>query len=187
MAAPLNVAAPLPTVVAVAFVSVAPAGPEAITAVTGTPAPPAGLPAPSRTWSTGCGVNAAPLAAVGEGSVVIVSVAAAPAASVYPVPTRLMLSVEKVATPFTAATVAVPDRVPPAGLAPIATLTFPVNPMATFPTPSSAVTRTAGVIVAPAVVLLGCTVNTSWVAVTVAMFNNALFPPVSPDEVARSR
>src|SRR2546426_12013500 len=85
MANPLNVAAPLPTVVAVAFVSVAPAGPEAITAVTGTPAPPAGLPAPSRTWSTGCGVNAAPLAAVGEGSVVIVSVAAAPAAIVNPV------------------------------------------------------------------------------------------------------
>src|SRR5947209_18685725 len=85
MAKPLNVAAPLPTVVAVAFVSVAPAGPEAITAVTGTPAPPAGLPAPSRTWSTGCGVSAAPLAAVGEGSVVIVSVAAAPAAIVYPV------------------------------------------------------------------------------------------------------
>src|SRR5438128_11816272 len=84
MANPLNVAAPLPTVVAVAFVSVAPAGPVAITAVTGTPAPPAGLPAPSRTWSTGCCPKAAPLAAVGEGSVVIVSGAAAPAAIVNP-------------------------------------------------------------------------------------------------------
>src|SRR5947208_2153304 len=73
MAKPLNVAAPLPTVVAVAFVSVAPAGPEAITAVTGTPAPPAGLPAPSRTWSTGCGLNGAPLVAVAEGWVVIVN------------------------------------------------------------------------------------------------------------------
>src|SRR5947208_2485153 len=72
MAKPLNVAAPLATVVAVALLSVAPAGPEAITAVTGTPAPPAGLPAPSRTWSTGCGVNAAPLAAVAGGWVVIV-------------------------------------------------------------------------------------------------------------------
>src|SRR5256712_12419297 len=70
MANPLNVAAPLPTVVAVAFVSVAPAGPVAITAVTGTPAPPAGLPAPSRTWSTGCCPKAAPLVAVAEGSVV---------------------------------------------------------------------------------------------------------------------
>src|SRR3989454_10911122 len=82
MANPLNVAAPLPTVVAVALLSVAPAGPEAITAVTGTPAPPAGLPAPSRTWSTGCCPKAAPLAAVGEGWVVIVSCAAAPAPAV---------------------------------------------------------------------------------------------------------
>src|SRR5437667_5740814 len=82
MASPLNVAAPLASVVAVALLSVAPAGPDAITAVTGTPAPPAGLPAPSRTWSTGCGVNAAPLAAVGEGSVGIVGWVAAPAPSV---------------------------------------------------------------------------------------------------------
>src|SRR5256885_10879598 len=79
MASRLTVAAPLPTVVAVALLSVAPAGPEAITAVTGTPAPPAGLPAPSRTWSAGCGVNAAPLAAVAGGSVVIVNWVAVPA------------------------------------------------------------------------------------------------------------
>src|SRR5438128_9381995 len=81
MAKPLNVACPLPTVVAVAFVSVAPAGPDAITAVTGTPAPPAGLPAPSRTWSAGCGLNAAPLAAVAGGWVEIVNWVAAPAPS----------------------------------------------------------------------------------------------------------
>src|SRR5437667_12255939 len=82
MAKPLNVAAPLATVVAVALLNVAPAGPEAITAVTGTPAPPAGLPAPSRTWSAGCGVNAAPLAAVAGGWVVIVNWVAVPAPSV---------------------------------------------------------------------------------------------------------
>jgi len=82
IARPLNVAAPLPTVVAVALLSVALAGPEAITAVTDTPAPLAGLPAPSRTWSTGCEVNAAPLVAVGDGWVVIVSWAAGPALSV---------------------------------------------------------------------------------------------------------
>src|SRR3989442_3839310 len=81
MARPLNVAAPLATVVAVALLNVAPAGPEAITAVTGTPAPPAGLPAPSRTWSTGCGLNGAPLVAVGGGWVVIVSWVAVPAPS----------------------------------------------------------------------------------------------------------
>src|SRR5882672_10833886 len=98
-----------------------------------------------------------------------------------------MLSVENVATPFTAATVAVPDRVPPAGLVPIATVTLPVNPRATFPTPSSAVTRTAGVIVAPAVVLLGWTVNTRCVAVTVVTLNNGLFTATRPVDVARSR
>src|SRR5438034_1095291 len=73
MASPLNVAAPLASVVAVALLSVAPAGPDAITAVTTRSAPPAGLPAPSRTWSTGCGLSGAPLVAVGDGSVVIVS------------------------------------------------------------------------------------------------------------------
>src|SRR5437867_406386 len=82
MASPLNVAAPLASVVAVALLSVAPAGPDAITAVTTRSAPPAGLPAPSRTWSTGCGLNAAPLVAVAEGSVVIVSCVAVPAPSV---------------------------------------------------------------------------------------------------------
>src|SRR5439155_181779 len=82
MARPLNVAAPLATVVAIALLNVAPAGPVAITAVTGTPAPPAGFPAASRTWITGCWVNAAPLVAVVEGSVVIVSWVAVPAPSV---------------------------------------------------------------------------------------------------------
>src|SRR2546430_2245335 len=79
---PLTVAAPLATVVAVALLNVAPAGPDAITAVTGTPAPPAGLPARSRTWSTGCGLNGVPLPAVGDGWVVIVSCVAVPAPSV---------------------------------------------------------------------------------------------------------
>src|SRR5436309_15015889 len=82
MASPVNVAAPLASVVAVALLSVAPAGPDAITAVTTRSAPPAGLPAPSRTWSTGCGLNGAPLVAVGDGSVVIVSWVAVPAPSV---------------------------------------------------------------------------------------------------------
>src|SRR5437899_12459946 len=79
IASPLNVAAPLASVVAVAFANVAPAGPDAITAVTPTPAPPAGLPAPSRTWSTGCCPKAAPPVAVGDGSVVSVSWVAVPA------------------------------------------------------------------------------------------------------------
>src|SRR5439155_6416950 len=82
IARPLNVAAPLASVVAVALLSVAPAGPVAITAVTISPAPPAGLPAASRTWSTGCCANAAPLDAVTDGGVVIVSWVVVPAPSV---------------------------------------------------------------------------------------------------------
>src|SRR2546423_6719977 len=76
-----------------------------------------------------------------------------------------MLSPENVATPPLAATVAVPDSVPPPGLVPIATVMFPVNPVAVLPLPSCAVSWTAGVIVAPATVLVGWTLNTSAVAV----------------------
>src|SRR5207248_1897082 len=85
-----------------------------------------------------------------------------------------MLSPEKVATPATAATVLVPDKVPVLGFVPIATVTFPVNPVAVLPFPSWAVTSTAGVIAAPAVVVLGCTLNTSCVAVPAVMLNAAL-------------
>src|SRR5256712_787935 len=81
MPTPLSVAAPRAGAVAVAWLGGAPAGPEAITAVTGTPAPPAGLPAPSRTWSTGCCPKAPPLVAVGDGRVVVVSWVAVPARS----------------------------------------------------------------------------------------------------------
>src|SRR5947208_2034251 len=75
-----------------------------------------------------------------------------------------MLSPEKVATPATAAWVSVPVSVPLLGLVPIATVMFPVNPVAVLPLPSWAVTSTAGVIAAPAVVVLGCTLNTNCVA-----------------------
>src|SRR5437870_5310628 len=75
-----------------------------------------------------------------------------------------MLRPENVATPATAATVFVPDKVPLLGFVPIATVTFPVNPVAVFPLASWAVTWTAGVIAAPATVVLGCTENTSCVA-----------------------
>src|SRR5438046_9249400 len=85
-----------------------------------------------------------------------------------------MLSPEKVATPATAATVLVPDKVPVLGFVPIATVTFPVNPVAVLPFPSWAVTSTAGVIAAPAVVVLGCSVNTSWVALPDVMLIAAL-------------
>src|SRR5688572_1302239 len=91
-----------------------------------------------------------------------------------------MLRVEKLATPAAAATVVVPARVPPFGFVPIATVTAPVNPVAVFPWASRAVTWTAGVIVAPAVVAVGWTVTTSWVAVPGVMLNAALVAAVSP-------
>src|SRR5207248_9243450 len=82
IASPLNVAAPLPSVVAVAFVSVAPAGPDASTAVTTRPAPPAGLPAASRTWITGCCAIARPHAPTPVGVLVLMPSSARTAPSV---------------------------------------------------------------------------------------------------------
>src|SRR2546422_1025021 len=76
-----------------------------------------------------------------------------------------MLSPGNVATPATAATVVVPERVPLPGFAPSATVTLPVKAGAVLPSAYSAVTCTAGVIDAPAAVLFGCTVHPSCVAV----------------------
>src|SRR5439155_1642534 len=70
-------------------------------------------------------------------------------------------SPEKVATPPAAAWVSVPASTPPLGFVPIATVTFPVNPVAVLPLPSWAVTWTSGAISAPSTVVLGCTENTS--------------------------
>src|SRR2546422_334020 len=87
-------------------------------------------------------------------------------------------------TPATAAWVSVPASVPLLGFVPIATVMFPVNPVAVLPPASWAVTSTAGVIAAPAVVVLGCTENTSCVAVPAVMLNAVLV--VLPAPVAVS-
>src|SRR6267143_5262249 len=97
-----------------------------------------------------------------------------------------MRNVEKVATPALAATVAVPERVPPPGFVPIATVTFPVNPVAVLLLASSAVTCTAGVIAAPAVAVLGSTENTSCVAVPAVILNAVLVPVAGPVALAVS-
>src|SRR3989442_16009354 len=91
-----------------------------------------------------------------------------------------MLSVEKVATPATAATVAGRERAPPAGFVPTAPVTSPVKPGRGFPAASDAVSRPAGAIVAPAVVVPGCTVKASRVAAPTVMVKGALVAPVSP-------
>src|SRR5436305_13739304 len=97
-----------------------------------------------------------------------------------------MLSPEKVATPATAAMVLVPDKVPVLGFVPIATVMFPVNPLAVLPPASWAVTSTAGVIAVAAVVVLGCTENTSCVAVPAAKSTTALLPGPGPGGLAVS-
>src|SRR5438093_220660 len=154
MASPLNVAAPLASVVAVALLSVAPAGPEAITAVTTRSAPPAGLPAPSRTWSTGCGLNGAPLPAVGDGWVVIVSCVAVPAPSV------IVPEVAGVRGPLSNRSVY------PAGPEAITAVTATPAPPAGLPAPSRTWSTGCGVNAAPlAAVGDGGVVIVSWVAV----------------------
>ena len=70
------------------------------------------------------------------------------------------------ATPFTAGSVVVPPSVPPAGFVASATVTSPVKLTTVAPSASCAVTCTAGVIAAPAAVVLGGTVKASCVTVT---------------------
>src|SRR5438309_457962 len=97
-----------------------------------------------------------------------------------------MPSPGNVATPATAATVVVPERVPLPGFAPRASVTVAVNAVAVFPCASSAVTWTAGVIGAPAVALDGCTETTRCVAAPAAMLNGALDTVASPPAAAVS-
>src|SRR5713226_4092930 len=104
----------------------------------------------------------------------------AAAVSRYPVPLLSMLRLEKVATPFTAATTVVPESVPPTGLVPIATVTVPVKLATRFPNASSALTTTAGVMTAPATVLLGCPVNASWPTAPAVTVTAAVCVTVTP-------
>src|SRR2546421_7871 len=83
-----------------------------------------------------------------------------------------MLRLEKVATPLTAATVVVPARVPLAGLVPIASVMLVVAVVTVLPWASWTATCTAGVIAAPAAVLLGCTVKASFAAAPTLMLNS---------------
>src|SRR5438128_11554511 len=129
-----------------------------------------------------------PLCAVAEGAVVRASCPGAAAVmlndplvatgivplvavKVY-VPALLTLRPGKVATPATAACVGTPPSVAPLWFAPSATVMLPVNCVAVLPAASRAVTRTAGVIGAPAAVAFGCTVNASCFAGPVVMSND---------------
>src|SRR5512141_1302353 len=92
---------------------------------------------------------------------------------------------EKVATPFTAATVVVPDSVPPPGLVPMATVMLALEPVTVFPNASFTTTCT-GAIATPAVVVVGGAVNPSLVAAAGMMANVNEVAPVSGDDTAVS-
>lgn len=68
---------------------------------------------------------------------------------------------EKVATPFTAFTVVVPERFPPLGLVSSAMVTLLVAPATLAPPESWISTVNAGEIVPPVKVVVGCTVKAS--------------------------
>src|SRR6058998_461942 len=89
-----------------------------------------------------------------------------------------MLKSEKVATPFTAVTVLVPDNVPGMSKPPLfAIATRPLKLATGLPRASSAVTFTGGWIVMKGSVVLGWTVNASCVAAglsTSAVANHVL-------------
>src|SRR5262249_57023447 len=93
---------------------------------------------------------------------------------------------ENVATPLDAATVVVPDSVPPPGLAPVATVMLAVELVTVLLNASCTVTCTAGAMATPATALVGCTVNASLVAVAGLMLNAAEVAPVREGEVALS-
>src|SRR2546425_189721 len=153
--------------------------PFASRAVTST----AGVMLAPATAPVGCTVNTwvAALPAVTLNAVLVpVAGPVALAVRVYAVPTLSMLAAENVATPATAASGPPPDSVPPPALVPMASVTLPVNPVAVLPFASRAVTSTAGAMLAPATVLVGCTVNTSVPALPAVMLKPALGPVRPP-------
>src|ERR1043165_2779914 len=91
---------------------------------------------------------------------------------------------ENVATPLTAATVVVPDSVPPPGLVPIATVMLAVELVTVFPNASWTAACTAGAIAPPAVTLPGCTVKATLEAAAGVMVKAAEVAPDSGAEAA---
>ena len=130
-------------------------------------------------WTRNASCTAAPTAMLKVAEVAVARPAAS-AVRVYPVPALSMVSEAKLATPFTAETVVVPPRVPFFGFVPIATVTGFEALVTRFPPASRISTCTAGLIVAPPVVLTGCTRKPSCAAVPTVMLNDADVAPVRP-------
>src|SRR3989442_1039876 len=183
---PLNVAAPVAPVVAVALVGVAPAG--VTVAVTSTPLWLTGLPLASWSWTTGCCANATPLCAVAEGGVVSVSWVAAPAVTVTAgiCVSAVPLAVAEIVFPSAFVELKVPVATPLAFVGPVGwvrLLPVPVAasttvaPLTGLPFPSFAVTVIV-VVAPPAVMLAGAAATVDSVGETVtALWHVAL--PVS--------
>src|SRR6185295_7113882 len=95
-----------------------------------------------------------------------------------------MERLENVATPDDAATVVVPDSVPPPGLVPIATVMFALEVVTVLPKASCTAACTDGLIAAPAIAVVGCTVKPTWDAAAAVMLNPAEVAPVSPADAA---
>src|SRR5512142_2869499 len=93
---------------------------------------------------------------------------------------------ENVATPADAATVVVPDSVPPPGLVPIATVTVAVEPVTVLLNWYCTVTCTGGATATPATAAVGCTVKASFAAAAGVMLNAPDVAAVSGAEVAAS-
>ena len=108
------------------------------------------------------------------------------AASVYAVPDLSRDRLLKVATPLVAATVAVPLNVEPPGFVPIDIVIVAELVVTTLPLVSCTCTVTAGEMLAPAVVFVGCCAKASLLAVPAVMLNVPLVAPVKPALAAAS-
>src|SRR5262245_11107012 len=97
-----------------------------------------------------------------------------------------MERLEKVAMPATADTVVVPDSVPLPGLAPIATVMLAVEVGTVLPKASCTDTCTPGEMAAPAIALVGCTVNATLDAAAAPMLKVPEVAPVSGADAAVS-
>src|SRR6185295_11905606 len=93
---------------------------------------------------------------------------------------------EKLATPDDAATVVVPDSVPPPGLVPMATVMLALELVTVLPNVSCTATCTAGLIATPAVAVVGWAVKPSLDAAAGVMLNPADVPEVSEADAAVS-
>src|SRR5437773_851381 len=92
--------------------------------------------------------------------------------------------VAKLATPETAATVVVPESVPPPGLVPMASVTLAVEVVTVLAKASWTVTWMAGAMAAPAMALVGWTVKATLAAAAGVMLKAAVAMAVSGAEVA---